>query len=552
MALELLNPIFETSSALPGTIVLGELMDAIANQSLTLHYQPKVSCRSGRIVGMEALLRWVHPVHGQIPPAQFVPLLESSGEIVQIGDWIIGTVCRQISAWKATGIPVVPVAVNLSATQLMQPTFYDMVCALIDKAGISPELLELELTESMLMVDVEKITSVMRQLNALGIMFSVDDFGTGYSSLAYLKRFPLTALKVDRSFVSDITADPNDVSITRAIITMAHALKLRVIAEGVETEGQLRMLIANHCDEIQGFLFSKALPADDMARLLKENHGLPQELLSEGKPERRLLLVDDEENILSALKRLFRGEGYEILTATGGEAGLELLAKQKVDVIVSDQRMPGMDGTEFLRRAKELHPETIRMVLSGYADLQTITNAINEGAIYKFLSKPWEAEGLCAQVAEAFVLKEMGDENRRLNEGISVANSELSKANARLEDMLEDKRRQIGLEEASLGTLQLIVETLPVALFGIDCNGMIAWKNATADLLFKDRGILLGLLAETVLPESLLNTLKVKQDGEQHVYIGERAYRAVYRPFGNAGSSANILLMLVPLEGDHA
>lgn len=547
MALELQSSISEAQPALPMTFVSSELENAVRNKELLLHYQPKASCRNGRIVGLEALLRWQHPVHGLIPPTQFVPLLESSGQIVQVGEWILSTVCYQLSAWKAAGIPIVPVAVNLSAAQLIEQTFYDKVCNLIDMTGLSPELLELELTESMLMSDVEKITSVMHRLNALGVTFSIDDFGTGYSSLAYLKRFPLSALKVDRSFVSDITADPNDVSITRAIITMAHALKLRVIAEGVETEGQLKMLIANHCDEVQGFLFSRGLPADDVAQLLKEKMALSQELLSEGRPQRRLLLVDDEENILSALKRLLRTEGYEILTANGGEAGLDLLAKHNVDVIVSDQRMPGMAGTEFLRRAKELHPDTIRMVLSGYAELEAITSAINDGAIYKFLSKPWEAEQLCAHIAEAFDLKELGDENRRLTEGISVANSELSKANARLESLLQDHLSQINMDEAALGTLQRIVQTIPAALFGIDCNGMVAWANTRAHSLLEDKEMILGCQMETVLPGFPLGRLK-EQSRTMQVHINDCLYLAVYCSLGKDEPSQGSLLTLFPVE----
>lgn len=548
MALELQSSISAAESVSPTTFASSELESAVSNKELVLHYQPKASCRNGRIIGLEALLRWQHPVHGLIPPTQFVPLLESSGQIVQVGEWILSTVCYQLSAWKAAGIPIVPVAVNLSAAQLMEQTFYDKVCNLIDMTGLSPELLELELTESMLMSDIDKITSVMHRLNALGVTFSIDDFGTGYSSLAYLKRFPLSALKVDRSFVSDITADPNDVSITRAIITMAHALKLRVIAEGVETEGQLKMLVANHCDEIQGFLFSRGLPADDVAQLLKEKMALSQALLSEGKPHRRLLLVDDEENILSALKRLLRTEGYEILTANGGEAGLEILAQNKVDVIVSDQRMPGMAGTEFLRRAKELHPDTIRMVLSGYAELEVITSAINDGAIYKFLSKPWEAEQLCAHIAEAFDLKELGDENRRLTEGISFANSELSKANARLESLLQDNLSQINMDEAALGALQRIVQTIPAALFGIDSNGMVAWANTRAHNLLEDKEMVLGCQIETVLPGCSLGSLK-EHSGTAQVRINDSLYLAVYCPLGKDEPSQSSLLTLFLVEG---
>lgn len=542
MTLELRDPFPDASPSLLAPFSLEELENAVRNQELLLHFQPKLSCRNGRIVGLEALLRWQHPRHGLILPSHFVPLLESSGKIVEVGEWILGAACQQLGEWRASGVPTVPVAVNLSVAQIMADGFYDSVSSLIEKAGLPPELLELELTESMLMADVEKAISVMQRLSALGVSLSVDDFGTGYSSLSYLKRFPLSALKVDRSFVSDITADTNDVSITRAIITMAHALKLRVIAEGVETAGQMKMLIANHCDEVQGFVFSGALSADEIAYLLKGGKCLPAELLNEGRPRRRLLLVDDEENILSALKRLLRTEGYEILTATTGEAGLEILAKHEVDVIVSDQRMPGMTGTEFLRRAKELHPDTVRMVLSGYAELEAITSAINDGAIYKFLSKPWEAEQLCAHIAGAFDFKEMADENRRLNEGIVVANSELSKANRRLQTLLEETRGKTRMGEAALMTLQQITRATPVAMLGIDSNCMVVWTNERADRLFAD-GALLGRQVETIFPELLLTSTD-----RQPVRIGECSYNVISCVLESAHASQSFLLTLLPSE----
>ena len=265
----------------------------------------------------------------------------------------------------------------------------------------------------------------------MGVNLSVDDFGTGYSSLAYLKRFPIDILKVDRAFVRDIVADTNDVSITRAIIILAHNLKLKVVAEGVETEGQLGLLIANHCNEVQGYYFSRPLPAEEATALLHSGR-----MLAGMRRNRTLLLVDDEANILSALKRLLRGDGYDILTALSATQGMEMLATHPVDVIISDQRMPGMSGVEFLRRVKTLHPETVRLVLSGYTDLQAVTDAINEGAIYKFLTKPWDDGILRANIEEAFRSKEMADENRRMHAELALANEQMAAVNAQLQKLL--------------------------------------------------------------------------------------------------------------------
>jgi CheY-like chemotaxis protein len=183
---------------------------------------------------------------------------------------------------------------------------------------------------------------------------------------------------------------------------MAHSLGIRVIAEGVETEGQCQFLSKNLCDEIQGFLFSKPLPPDEAVTLLREERRLPPHLLRVHKPERTLLLVDDEASILSALRRHLRQIGCRILVAADGQQGLDIMAKEKIDVIVSDQRMPGMTGVEFLRRVKTLYPDTVRIVLSGFTELQSVTDAVNEGAIYKFLTKPWDDDQLRAHILEAF------------------------------------------------------------------------------------------------------------------------------------------------------
>jgi CheY-like chemotaxis protein len=260
----------------------------------------------------------------------------------------------------------------------------------------------LEITEGSVMTDEQNVLENIARLNRLGVMLNIDDFGTGYSSLAYLKQLPLNALKIDKSFVRDITIDPDDAAIAQAVIQLAHNLGIQVVAEGVETEAQLAFLQRRGCDAIQGYLFSKPLPAAELTGLLHENRKLALPRDAASAAARTLLIVDDEENIRRALVRVLRNEGYQILTAAGPTQAFELLARQPVGVILSDQRMPEMIGTEFLGRVKAMYPETVRIVLSGYTELQSVTDAINRGAVYKFLTKPWDDELLRANLREAF------------------------------------------------------------------------------------------------------------------------------------------------------
>jgi EAL domain-containing protein (putative c-di-GMP-specific phosphodiesterase class I) len=208
-------------------------------------------------------LRWQHPQLGLISPAEFIPMLEETGLIIPTGEWVIRTACKQIKAWQMAGIKPVPVAVNLSARQFQASELGATIARILEDEGIEHRLLELEITESSIVNNTEEAARTLEFLNSLGVRVAVDDFGTGYSSLSYLKRFPLDALKIDSSFVRDITTDMDDAAITRAIITMAHSLELAVIAEGVETEEQLNFLNANGCDQIQGYYFSRALPAGE-------------------------------------------------------------------------------------------------------------------------------------------------------------------------------------------------------------------------------------------------------------------------------------------------
>jgi diguanylate cyclase (GGDEF)-like protein/PAS domain S-box-containing protein len=378
------------------------LRKAVENEEFVLYYQPKVQLNSGRTSGLEALLRWQRPGHGLVPPGDFIPILEEAGLIVRVGSWVIATVCQQMRQWMDSSIGPMPVSVNVSGRQFIEDDLVGDISNALSDNDIMADLLELELTESSLMANTERTIACLQNLKKLGVQISIDDFGTGYSSLAYLRRFPIDKLKIDIAFIRDVTSNPDDAAITLAIIRMAHSLKLEVIAEGVETEAQLAYLRRHRCDHIQGYYFSRPLAVPEMEHFLREEKCLPAADGEARPPLKTLLLIDDEADVLAALHDLLRQDGYHILTARSAAEGFELLALHQVQVILSGQHMPTMNGTAFLDRVKELYPDTLRIVLSDNTDLELIIQAINRGAIHRFYTKPWDNKVLRDNIREAF------------------------------------------------------------------------------------------------------------------------------------------------------
>ncbi|TLY89875.1 MAG: EAL domain-containing protein [Gammaproteobacteria bacterium] len=248
-----------------------DLHQALSLKQLELHYQPKVDTKTGLIHGVEALARWRHPQRGLVPPGEFIPLAESCGLIDGIGEWVVRESCRQARAWQLEGLPPLRVAVNLSAFQFRHGNLLQMIREALQAAQLEPRFLEVEITESALMSDPEESVTILEQLSRMGVVVSVDDFGTGYSSMSYLRRFPIDKLKIDRGFIAELISRADDASIVRAIVSLAHSLRLKVVAEGVETSEQLNVLRSLGCDQYQGFCFSPAVPAAQFAALLRES-----------------------------------------------------------------------------------------------------------------------------------------------------------------------------------------------------------------------------------------------------------------------------------------
>ena len=245
------------------------LRRALERQEFALHYQPKIDLQTGAITGAEALLRWAHPTRGSVPPAQFIPVAEACGLILPIGAWVLREACRQARAWVDAGLPATTIAVNVSAMQFHDENFLEGLFAILSETGMDPRSLELELTESALIKNATSAAFILKALRDRGVRVAIDDFGTGYSSLSYLRKFPLDSLKIDQSFVHQISAAKDDATIVTAVIAMAKSLKLRVIAEGPETAEEVAFLRAHHCDEAQGHYFSQPVPSEQFAKLLE-------------------------------------------------------------------------------------------------------------------------------------------------------------------------------------------------------------------------------------------------------------------------------------------
>lgn len=377
------------------------LREAIDNAEFELYYQPQVHLGSGKVIGAEALIRWNHPELGLVTPMQFIPLAEDTGLINPIGDWVLQTACAQATQWQKAGHAELSMAVNVSARQLDDPDFILRLQTILQETGFEPAKLEIEITESSVMSYPDKMLGILNNIKKLGIKLALDDFGTGYSSLSYLRRFPFDKLKIDRSFIIDIANKSENAAITHSIVEMAHSLDMVVLCEGVETEIQLSYLRNSACDEIQGYLISRPVPAGDFLHQLENPVPAARDLIETAeKPS--VLLVDDDPHICSAVRHVIKKPWLDILEAHDGQAALDILATRPVQVVVVDFHMPGIDGIDLLSRIKDLYPDVMRIALSGTVHREDIVRAINQGIVHRFLLKPWDDEELRSTVLDRF------------------------------------------------------------------------------------------------------------------------------------------------------
>lgn len=380
-----------------------ELRRALEADELFLVYQPQVDLATGRVVGVEALVRWQHPEQGLVMPNRFIPVAEESGLIVPLGKWVLETACRQGAAWRAAGLAPITIAVNASDKQFDQGRLDEVVRDTLERTGLPAAALEIELTERVMMRGGAAQHAALGILREEGVRIAVDDFGTGYSNLAQLQNFALDRLKIERSFVRNLDSGPDEPAIVLAMVSMARALGLEVIAEGVETEAQARFLTDKGCPQGQGFFFARPLPAAEVATLLAAG----ESLLPQRPPEEatRVLVVDHDREMALALQRSLTRAGYQVTVATDIIEGFEHLTLTPFEVAVVDQGMPEESGIRFLSRMRSLYPEIGRIVISAYRDFDKVIAAFNDGTIEHFVAKPWEERELVQAIEKVEAMR---------------------------------------------------------------------------------------------------------------------------------------------------
>ncbi len=338
-----------------------------------------------------------------MPPSLFIPIAEESRIILEIGEWVLEEVCRQIRRWRDNGLDVVPVAINLAAQQFSHPSLDQLVQHALEKYDIPGSDLELEVTETMSMREPEFAIEMMSKLKKIGVSLAIDDFGIGYSNLSYLKRFHVDKLKIDMSYVQGITSNSVDRAIVEAIIHLAHALGLRVIAEGVETNGQCQILIDKGCDMSQGYYFKPPVSAHEMTVLLRQKSRFELHQKSASKHERYLLFVGAE---AGEIKAIADTRQFTLLTAKNSQQACEMLAQQQVDVVILDISQPIASEIDFLTLIKTLYPHTTRILMTKDVQHVSIEYAVNQAEIFKLITQPCSSEQIINILQAAFRLHE--------------------------------------------------------------------------------------------------------------------------------------------------
>jgi EAL domain-containing protein (putative c-di-GMP-specific phosphodiesterase class I)/DNA-binding NarL/FixJ family response regulator len=362
---------------------------------LHLLYQPQVDMTSGEIVAVEALLRWEHPSLGQVAPSVFIPLAERLGLMDAIGRWVLETACDAASRWQRAGPTPVRINVNLSARELLQPDFPETIAQLLDKHALDPSCFGIEITEHGLAGHIDEAAAQLARLQAMGVGVALDDFGTGQSSLTCLRRLPVDVVKIDRSFIGELTSNADALAITHAVIAMAHSLGKLVLAEGVENSGQLELLAANGCDLFQGFYFSLPVPAAQISHMLADRRKLQAASRRSASETRTVMIVDGDRWALDKLRQQIgwrHRDTVRVETFDDSASALRRLSAGPVDVVICALRMGDseeLDGLATLADARAIQPNATRMMLLGSVDMGRVMREDRQVDVFRYVSKPW-------------------------------------------------------------------------------------------------------------------------------------------------------------------
>ena len=471
------------ASALPGRRqrqVAADVAKALPAHQFRLVYQPVVDLANGQMTGLEALLRWAHPTLGEVSPREFIAPLEGLPQIREVTLWVLDTALAELARWDRLPGPPLHVSINVPAEALADERFVPAVVAALARHGLSPHQLEVELTERSLATTEGLTVQRLRELRRHGVMVAIDDFGTGWSSLAYLARLPVDTLKIDPQFSRGATHSRADAAICRMTVELARGLGLRCVVEGIERAGQLRFFTDLHCREGQGFLFSRPLEAeavDDLVARRPVFGGIRADVRAGAANERHVLIVDDDEIVLAALRRSLRPTGWCVHATPSTDEAFEWLACHPVGVVMCGQRLSQMSGSEFLGLVKELHPLARRIATSGEADLPSLTDAINHGAICKFLARPWVDAELLLLLQAAFTDFELAAANQRALEELQYGKQQQA-------ETLEAQRRQSSEVASALVCVHAVLEAVAAPVFAIDDEARILLANAAAAALF--------------------------------------------------------------------
>lgn len=526
------------------------LSESITNKQLGLEFQAKLILEQQALAGFVAIAGWQAEPGVWLSGTELFNLAEQFNLIDQLGREIFRLACEhQNNVWQGGRRPL-PLAVYVSCSQFNEPGFVPFILQTLDEHGLTGQDIVLELTQTSLLQESSDLLDKFLQLKAHGLSLGLVNFGNADSTLTYLRQFPFDFVKIDRAIVSQLSDNQDALAIAKATLAMAQHLGLTVIADGVEEVAQHELLVTLGCDQVQGKHYAPALRATQINMYLF-NHTAVAVSPVKTEPAKRLLLVDDERNILSALNRLLRRDGYQIFCCESAAEGLHILAQQPVDVIISDQRMPVMTGVEFLREARLHYPETVRIILSGYADFQYIADAINEGAIYKFLSKPWDDEQLRQSIADAFQYKAMQDENRRLSKELQNRNQELAKSNRQLKDALQIQAHQLDVDKVNLEVIDDILQQLALPILGLDDQMQIVFCNQCAIEQLAAGVSLYEQSIARVFPELSDKLSDLEKAQGFAVTIQGCRYQVCAKSMGKFSSSKGLILIFMPkpMEG---